>query len=320
MKSTLPTAISPVSIDLPYSAQVLWRGLLLMLGVLAGSSAVIMIKASTEHPLLVAAYRLLVAAVALTPFFLRDFLRARRANPRAYSWRQVGWSAVPALALAVHFMTWVVGARMTQVSNATLLVNMLPLALPFFLWFFYREKVTRLEVIGTACALTGVVILSGANFRVSFQTFLGDMICLGSMLAFACYMALGRVNGGRLSLWLYLVPLYYLAGFICFLTALFFVNPFKAYTLPNILYILGLGLIPTVTGHTLLNYALKFFRGQAVGIANLGQVIFAGIMGVIFFHEMPVPLYYLAAVFIVTGILVVVYGNTRAKPAPPAAE
>lgn len=287
------------------------NGLLLLLAVLACSTAVIMIKASTEHPLLVASYRLLLAAVILMPFFVRDVRRARAIDPQAYTLRQVGWSLIPAVGLAVHFMTWVVGARMTQVSNASLLVNMAPLALPFFLYLFYRERVTRAEVIGTLCAFAGVILLTGANVRLDITRFLGDLICLGSMLAFVCYLALGRRNSARISLWLYMVPLYYMAGILCLLAALFFINPIKAYTLPNVLYIVGLAVIPTVIGHTLLNYSMKHFRGQVVGIANLGQVIFAGMMAAAFFNEIPSAIYYVAAALILAGIFIGILGNKR---------
>jgi drug/metabolite transporter (DMT)-like permease len=285
----------------PAVAQVFWHGLLLMLGVLAGSTAVIMIKASDEFPILVASYRLLVAAVVLAPFFFREV----RNSGIPYTWKQLGWSAVPALALAAHFITWVIGARMTAASNASLLVNMLPVALPFFLWIFYRERVTRVEILGSLIAVSGVFLLSGASIKVSIQTFLGDLTCLFSMLLFAIYLALGRKNAGRIGIMTYMVPLYTMAGLVCFVLALFFINPIKAYTTANLLYILGLGIIPTVFGHSILNYSMKFFRGQTVGLANLGQVIFAGIMGIVFFHEFPSPVYFAAAGLILSGILTV---------------
>ncbi len=183
----------------------------------------------------------------------------------------------------------------------------------FFLLLFYQEKITRSEIIGTVFALGGVVLISAASVQMDLSTFVGDMICLGSMLAFAAYLALGRKNGGRISLWLYVVPLYYIAGLICLLFALFFINPINPYSLDNILYILGLGIIPTVGGHTMLNYSMKYFRGQVVGIANLGQVVFAGIMGAVFFSEFPRPVYYVAAAFIITGILIGILGSGRQR-------
>ena len=287
--------------------QIILRFLLLLFGVICGSTAVIMIKASTEHPLLVAAYRLLVAGVVLFPFFWRDLKLASQDNPtvRPYTWQMLGWTLPPAVLLAVHFMSWVIGARMTQVANASLIANLTPVVMPFFVWAFFRERVNRQEIVGTLFTLIGLFVLTGSNLNVSQTSFNGDLICFGSMLAFAAYLALGRKNGARLSLWTYMVPLYLIAGLICLITALFFINPIKGYTSTNILLILGLGIIPTVLGHTILNYSLKFFRGQVVSVTNLTQPIFATLLGFLFFAESPRPIFYLAAGIILGGVLIV---------------
>jgi drug/metabolite transporter (DMT)-like permease len=292
------------------------RALLLLFGVFCGSTAVIMIKASDEQPFLVASYRLLVAALALSPFFFRDL----KYTSLAYGWKQLRWSAVPAVALAVHFMSWIVGARMTQVANASLIANLTPVAMPFFVWIFFKEKINRQEILGTLCTLAGLVILTGSNLQVSKTNFMGDVICFGSMLAFACYLALGRKNGSRISLWLYMVPLYTMAGLICLVCALPFVNPIKSYTMANLLFMLGLGLIPTVFGHTILNYSLQHFRGQVVSVTNLFQPLFAGFLGFLIFREAPRPVFYLAAGLIAAGVLIVLFAaRTTAKITPGAA-
>ena len=283
---------------------------LLLLSVVATSTAIIFIKASTEHPFLVAAYRLILAAGLLSPLYFRD-LRRRGAG---FSWRETQWAILPAVALAAHFMTWVVGGRMTIAANASLLVNLTPVVMPFALWLFYREVVTRREVIGTVFAITSAAILSGADFGSEGDSLLGNVIIFISMLTYASYQALGRKNGGRFSsIWLYIVPLYLIAGIISLISALFVINPIKPYTVDNILYILGLTLFPTIIGHTLLNYSLKHFRGQVVAVTNLGQPVFASIMGFIFFAEVPQRTFYLAAVFVVIGVLIVVLKNGNEK-------
>ena len=112
----------------PGTGSALSHYLLLLVGVICISTAVILLKASTEHPMLVAAYRLLVAALGLLPFYLRDLANF----PGEYGWKQISWSLLPAVLLAAHFATWVVGARMTQVANASLIINLTPVVMPFF--------------------------------------------------------------------------------------------------------------------------------------------------------------------------------------------
>jgi drug/metabolite transporter (DMT)-like permease len=283
---------------------------------MCGSSAVLMIHASTEQPMLVSAYRLLIASAALSPFFFRDMKK----NPGVFGWKQLGWAAIPALVLSAHFISWVFGARMTPVANASMIVNLTPVGMPFFVWLFYREKVTRREVLGTAFAISGLVILGASNLNISLTSFIGDLVCFGSMLCYAAYMALGRKNGARVSIWMYLVPLYFIAGIICLLCALPFVNPIKTYTASNLLLILGLGIIPTVFGHSILNYSLKLFRGQVVSVANLGQPVFAGFLGYLIFGEQPRPVFYAAAALIIAGVVIVLFKKTATQPAEPLPE
>jgi len=278
---------------------------LMLFGVVCGSSAVIMIKASSEQPFLVASYRLLIAAAVLFPFFLRDL----KNYPGKYGWQQVGWSSVPAVVLAVHFMSWVVGARMTAVASASLIANLTPVVMPFFVFFLYQERINRKEVLGTLFTLAGLMALAWSSLQVSQTNFVGALICFGSMLAFAAYLALGRRNGQRLSLWLYMVPLYAIAGIVCLLCALPFINPIKAYATTDVLLVIGLGLIPTVLGHTILNYSLKFFRGQVVSVTNLTQPVFAGVLGFWIFAEVPGPAFFGAAALILVGVLIVLFSS-----------
>jgi drug/metabolite transporter (DMT)-like permease len=285
------------------------RVVLLFFGVMCGATAVIMIKAGDEQPFLVASFRLLIAALVLSPFFLRDL----KNYDGEFGLTQIGWTVAPAVALAVHFMSWVVGARMTFVANASLLANLTPVAMPFFVWIFFKERVSRQEVFGSALTLLGVLVLTVSHLRLSPEYFKGNLICFGSMLAFACYLALGRRNGGRLSLWLYMVPVYAIAGLLCLGTAVFFINPIKAYTLKNVLLIIGLGIIPTVFGHTILNYSLKFFRGQIVSVCNLTQPIFAGVFGYLIFKEKPAANFYPAALVIFAGVLVVLLEKRKGQ-------
>ncbi|MDR3575555.1 MAG: DMT family transporter [Anaerolineaceae bacterium] len=291
------------------------RTLLLFFGVFCMSTAIIMIKASTEQPLLVASYRLLVAALVLSPFFFRD-LRTYRAS---YGWKQLKSSVVPAVILAVNFIAWVIGARMTQVASASLISNLTPVAMPFFLYAFYKEKITHREVVGTIFTLAGLVVLSGSSLSLSKTNFFGDLICLLSMFTFVTYMAIGRKNSSQMTLWLYLVPLYFIAGLICLICSLPFINPIKAYTLPNILYMLGLGLIPTVFGHTILNYSMKYIRGQVVSVTNLSQPIFSSILGFFIFGERPQAVLYFSAAFILVGILIVLSSGHSNRNQPAAA-
>jgi drug/metabolite transporter (DMT)-like permease len=271
--------------------------LIQLLGIICGSTAIIFIKLSPEQPFLLSAYRLLIAALALTPLFLRDVRKHREFSMQTL----LGVAMLPGIALAAHFISWIIGARMTTAVNATLLVTLTPVVMPFLLFFMIQERITSGEFWGTVLSIGGVAILSVGDFNFSRQYFWGDMICLLSMLFYSYYLVISRKNRRIPSIWLYVVPLYWIAGLVCFVSALFFVNPVKAYTLREGLLILGLGLIPTVIGHSILNYIMQVQRGQLASIINMGHFFFAGVFAYIFIGELPRNNFYVASILIVIG-------------------
>ena len=117
---------------------------LLAANIVGGSSA-IMIKASTIHPVLQASYRVLFAGIILAPLFFRELRR----SGRRLSLRLIAPSVLPGIVLGLHFITWIFGARMTLAGNATVIVTMVPVAMPFFVFFMIRELPRRAEIVGT---------------------------------------------------------------------------------------------------------------------------------------------------------------------------
>ncbi len=283
------------------------RYLILFGGVLACAAAANLVRASQIEPVRLAAGRLLVAAFALLPLFLRD-LRAHRGR---FGARDAAASVWPGALLALHFMSWIVAVRMTSIANASLLVNLTPAILPLFSWVLSRERISRGELAGTLLGLAGVALLVASDFRVSRESFLGDLICLLSMVFFSWYFALGRVNRSAPTVWLYLVPLYFAAALVCLPFALLQPQTSGLDWTREIWPLLGLGLIPTVLGHGALNYSVRNMRPQTVSLANLTQFIYAGMMGWAFFGEIPLRDFYIASILLIAGAVVAIRAAGR---------
>ncbi len=282
--------------------------LLLFLGVFACSTAVIMIRASDLHPVLLSAYRLLFSALALSPLFFNKL----KANKAVYGWRELRLSILPGIMLGLHFIVWIFAVHMTNVANATLLVNLVPIAMPFALFFMMNERLNVPELIGTVIALLGLYILVFSDVAINRDQLLGDMLCLVAMILLTIYLALGRKNRRDVSIWLYVVPLYLVGGIFCIAIAPFFESPLRPYPPKEIALIAGLVLLPTVAGHSALNHAMKNMRGQFVSIVNLSQFIFAGVMGYIFFAEVPEMKFYPASALLISGAILAIHGMKRA--------
>jgi drug/metabolite transporter (DMT)-like permease len=289
---------------------------LLVFGVFVSATSVIMIKASTISPLLQSSYRLLGAAILLTPFFFRE-LRARGEAP---SFRLALPALLPGFLLGLHFIAWIYGARMTLASNSTVIVNMSPVVMPFFAFFLLRSVPTRREALGTLVAAAGVVLLAVADYRGDPDHFAGDLYCFVALLLFVAYLALGRRNNVSGRLWSFLVPLYYTGGLFCLAVALVLgVDPIGGITWVDVAMTAGLALGPTIMGHSIMNWAMLRFPPQVVSIVNLGQFIFAGLMGFLFFGELPRAIFFATSVLIVAGALVAILPRNR-ESGPPRAE
>jgi drug/metabolite transporter (DMT)-like permease len=289
------------------------RYLLLFLGVLACSTSAILIRASATDPLVLAALRLILASLFLAPVFLHELRRHGAAFTRDHLRR----TRLPALVLALHLISWTLGARMTAVAQATLIVNLVPIALPFFLYALAGERLNGAEIAGTLLAILGLVGLSVKDALSGGGSPAGNAVCFLSMLLFALYLALGRRNRDFPSVWLYVIPVYGQAAVVCLIAALPRLHTFSAGSAREWALMVGLAAIPTVCGHSLLNLAMRRVRGQIVSLCNASQFIFAGIMGFLVFHEVPRAVFYVTSAVIVAGVAVVVLATPQG-PGDPA--
>ncbi len=284
--------------------------LLLVFGVLAGSTSVIFNKLSNEHALLLAGWRQLIAALVLLPLALRD----GRASGLTLS-AALRRAALPGLVLAVHFITWITGSRQTLAANAALIVNLVPLVMPFLLALAVGERVTAGEIGGSLLALAGVAVLAASDLRLGSATWRGDLLCLVSMLLYGVYLVLARRNRAAGSVWTYVVPLYAVGGVTCLVLALPWATPIKLYAPREMLYILGLALLPTVIGHTVLNASMRRLRGQVVPVIGMGEFVFSSILAFFILGERPSHLFYPAAALVVLGAVVTAFAGGAAQGA-----
>ncbi len=285
---------------------------LLVFGVIACSTSALFLKKCESAPIVVAGARLLIAAVALSPLMWMNVRRSK--DPQVLSPRRLAKAIPGAVVLSIHFILWAMGAKMTVAANATLVVNLNPIFLPFLMYFVNHERINRGEIVGTIIAMTGVIALMGQGYHAKDGSFQGDVICFIAMILFCFYLAFGRSAGKGQNLWVYLVPLYGMSGIICLIAAVIFRAPMPVWSLQEQLMWLGLGLVPTVIGHSIFNHAVKHLRGQTISIINLSQFVYSGVLAYFIFNEVPTYKLFVVAAVIAAGAVIVI----RSSPLPPA--
>ncbi len=282
--------------------------LILAVGVVAGASSALFIQASTTPPGTVVAVRLLLAALVLLPVMIWDMKRDGRVWTFAKFWLPV----VPGgIMMGLHLITWTIGVRQTSIANASLIVNLMPVAMPFVMYFAAKEKITRFEILGSLLALTGVAVLTIGQAEFSSHSFRGDLICSGSMMLAVFYLVSARLFAKGRPLWTYIVPLYFIAGLLALAFSVFEWPRLAPPSTHEVVMLVCLALIPTVIGHSAIQVSMLQMRSQVVSIANLGQFIVAAVMAWVFFHQTPAASYFIASPLIALGALIVVFGSSK---------
>jgi drug/metabolite transporter (DMT)-like permease len=299
-----------ISISPPATAHAVdgpdWRPFVaLVIGVLTVSTAAIFIRLGQEEStpsLVLAAARLCVASVTLTPFILRR----HRQELRDLQPGDLRWALVSGIVLGLHFATWITSLEYTAVVNSVVLVSTAPLWVALLAPLLLSEKLGRWTVVGLVLALSGGILvgLSGEAGEppTRHDPLLGNGLALIGAIMAAFYFMIGRRLRARLSLMLYIWLVYSVAAII--LVVVVVVSGQQVAGLPGkaYLWMLLMGLVPQLIGHSSFNYALGFLSAAYVSLVVLGEPIGSGLLAIIFLDEWPVWLQLVGSALILVGI------------------
>ena len=92
------------------------------------------------------------------------------------------------LFFASDLALWHYAIGYTTVGNATLLANMAPLFVAPAAWLLWRERTTRLFLLGLAVAVLGTVILIGDGANLDRTHLTGDALAVAAAAFYAGYL------------------------------------------------------------------------------------------------------------------------------------
>ncbi len=282
------------------------RGTLAILGIgiLAISTAAPLIKLVPDvPPLVVAAFRLGLAALLFTPLSL---VRLRTAGG-SLSLPDLRVVSVAGLCLALHFAAWIASLRYTSVASSVALVTMNPLLLAIAGYLIWRERLARRQWCGIGLALLGSLCIGWNDFQQAGpareSALYGDLLAVGGAVMISAYLLCGRLARPRLGLGVYVGLVYGCAAVMVLAGCLALQLPLLGYAPRAYLVLVLLALIPQVLGHTILNWALAYLSPTLVALAILGEPLGAALLACIFLDESVGLLQGLGAVGLLTGIV-----------------
>ena len=276
--------------------------LALALGVIALSTSAIFVKLANAPSSIIAFYRLLFTALALTPFLLLD--KNKRAQLRSLDLRRMGLIALSGLLLAVHYVMWFESLRYTSVSSSTVLVALQPLFSLLFGLLFLGERPRKSAVTGCLIAIFGSAIIGWGDFQLSAQALLGDVLALSAAGVISLYFLIGQVVRRELGAVTYSVPGYFSSAAFLLLYALLRGDSLTGYTGATWGAFLGLALLSTICGQFIFNLLLKYISATAVTMGILGEPIGTCILAYFILQERIAAQQLLGILVILAGLSV----------------
>ncbi len=284
--------------------------LVLTCGIFAVSTASILIRLALNDgvpPLVIAAYRLTLAALILTPIALRS----RRAELRSLTRHDGLWALLSGLFLALHFATWITSLDYTTITSSVVLVSTGPIWVALASWLIWRERMTRPIVAGLIIAVLGGMLVGfsdSAGLGFNGLQLWGDFLALAGAWFVAGYLLIGRQLRKRMSLLAYIYIVYgtaalWLIGLAILSGASFTQLPDgQPYPASAYVWLLLLALVPQLLGHSSYNYALRFLPPTYVAIVSLAEPIGSAFLAFLLLHEVPPWLTICGAIIILIGI------------------
>lgn len=131
----------------------------------------------------------------------------------------------------------------------------------------------------------------------------GDLLALAAAVFVSLYTLIGRVQRDHLSTTVYT----FLTYSACLLTLLVLdwatLTPVVGYGWKEVLIGLGLAVACTLLGHSLFSYSLKYLSPSYVSAAKLCEPIFASLLGIPLFGEIPGGVQVFGSVLVLAGVL-----------------
>ncbi|MES3032850.1 MAG: DMT family transporter [Gemmatimonadota bacterium] len=267
-------------------------GVVLALSVFGISWAAPLIRLSTAPPLVIAAWRLLIAEAVLLAILAwrKDWLAWQRLSRRDHL-----LAAGAGGMLALHFWSWNASLGYTTVAASVVLVNMQPAIVAAGSALLLHEAVTRRQMVGLLVGIAGALLVAvpaliGSGTTAGLATtaplglpprIFGDLLALVGAITASLYYLAGRRLRATLDLVPYVALVYGWCTLVLFALALARGDRLGPYGLTDWSIFAGLAAGPMLLGHTGMNWALRHLPAHVVNLTVLGEPVGASLLAML---------------------------------------
>lgn len=256
--------------------------LTVLLSVIFISSSAILIKLSDATPLHNAFYRMLFSALLTSPIIWKQKQKLLELNVK-----QILFMGISGVFLGLHFYVWFTSLDYTSIASSTVLVCLSPIFTVIGSALFFKARFQRKEILLILLAIIGSFVITYKDLNFSGATFLGNSLALLGALLIALYLLIGQHIRQLVSASIYTFFVYAFAALTLGIMTLFHDVPLFQQTSRDWLIFILLALFPTLFGHSILSWALKYLSTPFISTSILFEPVITIIFAMILFNEIP---------------------------------
>ena len=220
--------------------------------------------------------------------------------------KEILYSLILSVLLFMVFITMTIGVKYTTATNASFLISLSVIFIPFFSWIFNKEKPKKSIFIVLIIALIGIMLLT---LDKNLEFHIGDILCLICSLLFSFHVliterfvknnnpiTLGVLQFGGVALLSFLVQ-----------------YPIEKFTLPKNekfwISLMILSVFCTALAYIIQTVSQKKLSSTLIGLILSLEPIFSGIFGYFILNEYLSPQQYMGAFLLLISIIYVTVKN-----------
>ncbi|MDG2403729.1 MAG: DMT family transporter [Paracoccaceae bacterium] len=258
--------------------------LALLLGAVAIAFSPIFVRLSELGPFSTAFYRVALALPAF--WFWMAFPQSKAELVRTPSTRKdYARLTLAGVFFAGDLAFWHWSINLTSVANSTLLANAAPFFVTLAAFFLFKQRFSKLFLLGLSCAIGGIVLLMGNSLSLGGGHLLGDVLGVITAMFYAAYiLAVGKLreefSTAIVMMWSGLV-----SGVILLVLMCLTEETLVAGSAVGWMVLFGLALFSHAGGQSLIAYSLAHLPAAMGSVGLLLQPVLAAVLAWILFAE-----------------------------------
>ncbi|WP_231493357.1 DMT family transporter [Alicyclobacillus macrosporangiidus] len=253
---------------------------LLAAGVIAISFSAIFIKWCSAPAPVIGAWRLWLSALLLSPAAWRQ--RHAFATLSSRDW---GLLLASGGFLGLHFLFWIGSLHTTSVASSMIITALQPLFVMIGAFWAFGERTPPMGWWGVAVAMAGSALIPLGDRYQAGGALYGDLLSLLGTVAISGYLLVGQAVRSRLPSVVYNLVVFSVAALVLSLASAGAGIPLTGYPAQDWGWFVLLAVIPTLFGHALFNWLLRFVEAATISVTALGEPVGAIVLAALLLRE-----------------------------------